>query len=301
MTILDNLTCNPHPSVATIGFFDGVHLGHRHLIQQVKREAETRGLSSLAITFADHPLTVIRPGWTPQLLTTREEKTTLLAQTGIDSIALMHFDKAMQMMSAQEFMRNILKNIYNVRVLIIGYDHHFGHDRSKGFADYQQYGTELGIEVLQSERFSTDITPSSTLARTSLLSGDVATANNVLGYPFFIEGTVVEGFQNGRKLGYPTANLSVSHDKLIPSNGVYLVKAGNHYGMLNIGTRPTLDNGNQRSIEVHIFDFEGNLYNKLLRIELLRFIREERKFHDITQLQTQLENDEHLCRAIVLK
>lgn len=322
MTILDNHIQNPHPTVATIGFFDGVHLGHRHLISQVISEAKARGMSSAVVTFAQHPLKVIRPGWIPQLLTTTEEKKELLSSTGIDSVALLHFDHEMQMMSAEDFMRNVLLNIYNVRVLIIGYDHHFGHDRSEGFADYVRYGKKMGIEVIQCQQFTasidpshtasidssqtanidsltTSLTPSSTLARQSLLSGDIATATSVLGYPFFLQGTVVEGFQNGRKMGFPTANLSVDEEKIIPGNGVYLVRVGTHYGMLNIGTRPTLDNGSSRSIEVHIFDFEGDLYNRPLRIELLRFIRKERKFDNLAQLQMQLTEDERQCRNLI--
>lgn len=330
MTILDNHSLNPHPSVATIGFFDGVHLGHRHLIQQVQAEAQRRGMSSLVVTFAEHPLKTIRPGWIPQLLTTTEEKVSLLSDTGIDSAALLSFDKAMQMMSAEEFMRDVLLNIYNVRVLLIGYDHHFGHNREEGFEDYVRYGKEMGIEVIQNNQFNlsesiavakqaseqlsepptASLTPSSTLARTSLLSGDVATANAILGYDYFLRGKVVEGFQNGRKLGYPTANLCADAEKLIPANGVYLVKvSGNmphgeekeiaHYGMLNIGTRPTLDNGDARSIEVNIFDFDQNIYEQEITLQFLRFIRHERKFNDLARLQSQLAEDESVCRSMI--
>lgn len=327
MTILDNHSLNPHPSVATIGFFDGVHLGHRHLIQQVQAEAQSRGMSSLVVTFAEHPLKTIRPGWIPQLLTTTEEKVSLLSDTAIDSAALLCFDKAMQMMSAEEFMRDVLLNIYNVRVLLIGYDHHFGHNREEGFEDYVRYGKEMGIEVIQNTQFdlpsdisvsdqtsasasTPSLTPSSTLARTSLLSGDVATANAILGYDYFLRGKVVEGFQNGRKLGYPTANLCADAEKLIPANGVYLVKvSGNmthseekeiaHYGMLNIGTRPTLDNGDARSIEVNIFDFDQNIYEQEITLQFLRFIRHERKFNDLARLQAQLAEDESVCRSII--
>lgn len=330
MTILDNHTLNPRPSVATIGFFDGVHLGHRHLISQVRAEAMRLGLSSLVVTFAEHPLKTIRPGWIPQLLTTTEEKVSLLEQTDIDSAALLCFDKAMQMMSAKEFMHDVLLNVYNVRVLLIGYDHHFGHNREEGFEDYVRYGKEMGIEVVQNSQFylpesiavstqaseqrteqaAASLTPSSTLARTSLLSGDVTTANSVLGYEYFIRGKVVEGFQNGRKLGYPTANLSADAEKLIPANGVYLVKVSgsinpgtdegtSHYGMLNIGTRPTLDNGDVRSIEVNIFDFNQNIYEKEITLEFLRFIRYERKFNDLALLQAQLAEDESVCRSLI--
>lgn len=309
MTILDNHTLNPNPMVATIGFFDGVHSGHRHLINRVRNEAESRGLKSLVVTFGDHPLKVIRPGFKPTLINTPSEKIQLLGKTGVDSIAVLDFDKKQSLMSAREFMEKVLLNIYNVRVLLIGYDHHFGHNHNEGFEDYARFGKELGIEVVQADSLTLDdndggLTPSSTAIRTALAGGDITTANTVLGYPYFVNGTVVGGFQNGRKIGFPTANLLVDDEKLVPATGVYHVRVATqqqdsermYYGMLNIGTRPTLDNGTQRSIEVNIFDFHDDIYSQQLHIEFLRFIRHEQKFESIEQLQQQLEKDEMLCR-----
>lgn len=309
MTILDNHTLNPNPMVATIGFFDGVHSGHRHLINRVRNEAESRGLKSLVVTFGDHPLKVIRPGFKPTLINTPAEKIQLLGKTGVDSIAVLDFDRKQSLMSAREFMEKVLLNIYNVRVLLIGYDHHFGHNHNEGFEDYARFGKELGIEVVQADSLTLDdndggLTPSSTAIRTALADGDITTANTVLGYPYFVNGTVVGGFQNGRKIGFPTANLLVDDEKLVPATGVYHVRVATqqqdsermYYGMLNIGTRPTLDNGTQRSIEVNIFDFHDDIYSQQLRIEFLRFIRHEQKFESIEQLQQQLEKDEMLCR-----
>lgn len=309
MTILDNHTLNPNPMVATIGFFDGVHSGHRHLINRVRNEAESRGLKSLVVTFGDHPLKVIRPGIKPTLINTPAEKIQLLGKTGVDSIAVLDFDRKQSLMSAREFMEKVLLNIYNVRVLLIGYDHHFGHNHNEGFEDYARFGKELGIEVVLADSLTLDdnnggLTPSSTAIRTALADGDITTANTVLGYPYFVNGTVVGGFQNGRKIGFPTANLLVDDEKLVPATGVYHVRVATqqqdsermYYGMLNIGTRPTLDNGTQRSIEVNIFDFHDDIYSQQLRIEFLRFIRHEQKFESIEQLQEQLEKDEMLCR-----
>lgn len=304
MTILDNHIPNENPMVATIGFFDGVHLGHRFLISQVQEEAARRGMSSMVITFGDHPLKVIREDFKPLLLNTPDEKLEQLAATGVDSIAVLDFDKKQSQMSAHDFMEKILLDIYNVRVLLIGYDHHFGHNREEGFDDYVRYGKEIGIEVLPASPLQLDhadgMFPSSTIARKALQEGDVEKANMVLGYSYFIEGTVVGGFQNGRKLGFPTANISVNDEKLVPATGVYFVKVGDaDFGMLNIGTRPTLGNGSQRSIEVNIFDFHENIYSQSLKIEFLKFIRHEKKFDNIEQLQEQLENDEQVCRSLI--
>ncbi len=312
MTILSNTERSMKPAVATIGCFDGVHLGHQHLIGQVKHEAKRRGMDSLVVTFGEHPLKVIRPGFKPQLINTPDEKIELLEATGVDCIALLAFDKEQSMMSAKDFMQRVLKDIYNVQVLVIGHDHHFGHNREEGFDDYVKHGEEIGIEVVRGEirsleteacnkeADSASLIPSSTLVRKSLQTGDVETANKVLGYPYFIEGKVVKGFQNGRKMGFPTANLEVDNEKLIPANGVYVVRVCSmpHLGMLNIGTRPTLDNGNERSIEVNIFDFHKDIYSQTLRVELLKFIREEKRFDNVEQLKLQLEMDEKMCREM---
>lgn len=308
MKILDNHKRSEVPAVATVGFFDGVHLGHRFLIDQVRMEAERRGVSSLVVTFAEHPLKVIREGFKPMLLTTREEKVGLVEKAGVDSVALMDFTCEMSMLSAREFMEKVLRDVYNVRVLMIGYDHRFGHNRNEGFEDYVRFGKELGIEVIQNaqcvlnDESGAKMSPSSTLVRSALLQGDVTKARAALGYDYFLEGKVVGGYRNGRKMGYPTANIAVDDEKLVPANGVYLVRVGeSHYGMLNIGTRPTMDNGEDRSVEVHIFDFDDDIYEQTLRIEFVRYIREERKFESVAMLQEQLAKDEKVCREAVGK
>lgn len=281
--------------VATIGSFDGVHQGHQFVVTQVIEQARKRGLASMVVTFPNHPLKVLRPDFKPQLLTLADEKTELLKKTGVDSIALLEFTKELSMLSAREFMQKILKEQLNVEVLIIGYDNHFGHDR-KTFTDYVEYGKELGIEVIQNKELPADFKASSTVVRNALNEGNIDIANKVLGYSYYIKGKVVNGFHVGRKIGFPTANVETDPDKLIPANGVYCVKALGHIGMMNIGYRPTLDNGPQKSLEVHLLDFEGDLYGDEIKIEFIKFLRPERKFDNIEELIKQLEEDEKECR-----
>lgn len=285
------------PSVCTIGSFDGVHQGHRFVVSQVMEQAKKRGLTSLVVTFSNHPLKVLRPDFRPQLLTLEDEKVELLKETGVDSIALLEFTKELSQLSAREFMQKILKEQLNAKVLIIGYDNHFGHDH-KTFDDYVEYGKELGIEVIKNTELPSDFKASSTAVRHALNQGDILAANKILGYPYYIKGKVVNGFHIGRKIGFPTANIEVPSDKLIPMDGVYCVKALDHIGMMNIGYRPTLDNGPQRSLEVHLLDFDGNLYGDEIKIEFLKFLRGEKKFDSIEQLQQQLKLDEKKCRKL---
>lgn len=285
------------PSVCTIGSFDGVHQGHRFVVSQVMEQAKERGLTSLVVTFSNHPLKVLRPDFRPQLLTLEDEKVELLKETGVDGIALLEFTKELSQLSAREFMQKILKEQLNAKVLIIGYDNHFGHDH-KSFEDYVEYGKELGIEVIKNTELPSDFKASSTVVRNALNQGDILTANKILGYPYYIKGKVVNGFHVGRKIGFPTANIEVPSDKLIPMDGVYCVKALDHIGMMNIGYRPTLDNGPQRSLEVHLLDFDGNLYGDEIKIEFLKFLRGEKKFDSIEQLQQQLKLDEKECRRV---
>ncbi|MBO7581293.1 MAG: bifunctional riboflavin kinase/FAD synthetase [Bacteroidaceae bacterium] len=302
------------PCVATIGTFDGVHRGHQFVVQQVVNQARERGLDAVVLTFPNHPLQVLRENFQPQMLTLSDEKQKLLQQTGADRVVLMDFTKELAGMTARDFMQTILKERLNAQVLLMGYDNHFGHDRLS-FADCQQCGRTLGIEVIGCEEYHIGESISSTTIRQALLSGDVETANSLLGYPYSLQGEVVQGFQNGRKLGYPTANLQVNPAKLIPENGAYLVKCqlsaansqlstfnfqlSTFFGMLNVGTRPTLHNGRQRSIEVHLFDFDGDLYGQTLTLELLHHLRKEQEFDTLEALQQQLSADEAQCRTLL--
>lgn len=270
------------------------------MVRQVVNHARQRGLDATVVTFPNHPMQVLKSDFHPQLLTLAEEKTALLKKTEIDKVALIPFTNELAQMDAYSFMRTILKEQLQVEVLLVGHDNHFGHDH-KNFEDYRLYGKDLGIELIKCQELttSTQTSFSSTEARQALLQGDLQTANSILGYPYHMQGRVVKGFQNGRKIGYPTANLQVHPHKLIPMNGAYLVSCQlsalnppTLFGMLNIGTRPTLHNGKQRSIEVHIFDFEGNLYGTSLQISLLHRLRQEQEFDTLNALRLQLARDE---------
>ena len=292
------------PSVATSGFFDGVHLGHRHLINQVKMAASLNGWCSSIITFPVHPRQVIQSDYQPSLLSSPEEKIELLATTGIDNCILLPFTKELSQLTAWEFMQ-LLYEQYQVRMLVIGYDHRFGHNRAETFEDYCRYGRELGIHIMQATAYTQEQDKvSSSAIRRALLSGEVSTATKYLGYSYFLQGTIVGGYQVGRKIGFPTANLRVDFsNKLIPSVGVYAVYVyvnGQKYkGILNIGHRPTLNNGADLSIEVHILDFEGDIYHQPMRIEFIDFLRTEAKFQSTEELALQIQKDKEAALLVL--
>lgn len=300
---------NCRPAVATIGFFDGVHCGHRFLIEQVRAAASLRGWDATVITFAEHPYGVMHPDFYPELLTTCNEKLDLLNSTGIDRCVLLNFTRGMAALSAREFMK-ILHERYAIGALVIGYDHRFGHGRSEGFEDYVCYGRELGMEVLSAEAYRLPVSDCSlpvcsSSIRHLLHEGDVASATRYLGYPYFLNGIVVSGFQVGHRMGYPTANLQVNDArKIIPARGVYAVRVevdGCTYGgMLNIGYRPTLANGTDMSVEVHIFNFDADIYQHPLRLSFIRRIRSERKFASVEELVAQLRQDADTARGMLL-
>lgn len=285
--------------IATIGFFDGVHIGHCHLINMLKKVARERGVESCVITFDRHPRQVVQPEWCPEMLTTLEEKTQLLEATGIDRCEVLHFDREMANQSAHDFMLHTLKEKMGVSILVTGYDNRFGHNRSEGFEDYVRYGKEIGIEVIKGEELtdgSNNVSSSS--IRRMLKEGRIEDATRCLGREYQLTGTVVGGEHIGRTIGFPTANISPDDSsKLIPANGVYAVDVWSQAGdinreraMLNIGTRPTF-NGTATTIEVHIPHFEGNLYGSTLTIAFIRKIRDERKFDSPEALVEQLNKD----------
>ena len=284
------------PTVATIGFFDGVHLGHRYLINQVKIAASQCGWCSSIITFPVHPRQVIQSEFQPQLLSSPEEKIELLASTGVDNCILLPFTRELSQLTAYEFMQ-LLYDKYKVRMLVIGYDHRFGHNRAETFEDYCRYGRELGIHIMQASAYTQEQDKvSSSAIRRALQNGDIRTATKFLGYHYYLEGTVVDGYKVGRKIGFPTANLRVDFpNKLIPSIGVYAVyvyvNGEKHKGMLNIGYRPTINNGTDLSIEVHILDFQGDIYHQKMRIEFIDFLRPEEKFNSVDELVLQMQKD----------
>ena len=285
--------------IATIGFFDGVHLGHCHVINMIKKVAEVKGLKTCVITFDRHPRQVVQPEWCPEMLTTLEEKTQLLKATGIDRCEVLHFDRKLASLSARDFMLQILKERLRVTHLVTGYDNRFGHNRSEGFEDYVRYGKKIGIEVTRAEELTMGSTHvSSSSIRRMLKEGKIEEATMCLGHEYRITGTVVAGEHIGRTIGFPTANiLPDDSSKLIPANGVYAVDVwsepegiSRRRAMLNIGTRPTF-NGKSTTIEVHIPNFASDLYGKTLTISLISKIREERRFHSPEELVEQLNKD----------
>lgn len=284
--------------VATIGFFDGVHRGHRFLIDRVIEEAQRWGMSSAVITFDRHPREVLQTDYQPDLLSTLDEKLLLLSKTHVDNTVVLHFDASLAALTAHDFMRDVLQGELKVRKLIIGYDNRFGHNRSEGFDDYVRYGKELGIEVIRADAFlPDDVRVSSSVIRTCLREGRVEDANRLLGYDYTIESRIVSGYQNGRKMGFPTANLDVTRcQQLLPASGVYAVlvrlkdSVGWKRGMMNIGHRPTF-NGTTTSMEVNLFNFSGDLYGQELLVSFISKIRDERKFDSIDALAEQLQHD----------
>lgn len=305
---------HPEPCVATIGFFDGVHAGHRFLIRQVEEIAAAKGLRSALVTFPVHPRKVMNSDYRPELLTTAQEKIELLAHTGVDYCLMLDFTSQIAGLTAEQFMTRILKERYGVECLVIGYDHRFGHNRQEGFEDYCRYGERIGMEIVRARACTYNIAAegeqphevhvSSSLIRGFLRHGEVAQAARCLDYEYFLSGVVVGGYQVGRKIGFPTANLQVDDpDKLIPADGVYAVRVsvdGQTYsGMLNIGKRPTFDNGGvRRTIEVHILHFHSDIYNRALRISFVKYIRPELKFSDIDALIAQLHQDRSEVEAL---
>ena len=288
----------PPPSVATIGFFDGVHRGHRYLIRHVCEVAAMAGLSSAVVTFARHPRLVLRTDYRPELLSTPEEKLALLSQTGISECVVLPFDAQMASLSARDFMERVLLGRLNVRRLVIGYDNRFGHDRTEGFSDYAAYGRELGIDVEQWQPLRVGgVHVSSSVVRSLLREGEVEMAARCLGYAYAIGGTVVCGHHVGAQMGFPTANLLPDEPhKLVPARGVYATELrveGDpqpHPAMTNIGNRPTFDDG-AVSIETHIIGFGGDLYGRRVSLSFVARLREERKFRSAAELANQLRHD----------
>ena len=293
--------------VATIGFFDGVHRGHCSLLSQVVRQATQRNRQSTVVTFDIHPRQLVNPDFQPLLLTTLDEKLQLLSQQGIDRVAVLHFDEQMASLSARDFMSVVLSRQLNVDTLVLGYDSRFGHGRTAGFADYEAYGRSMGIDVLRATPLlSDDGTPvSSSLVRNLLLSGNIAQANDALGRRYSLTGNVVEGFHEGRRLGFPTANLALAdRQRLVPGRGVYAVWAElTGYSepmpaMMNIGTRPTY-NGSSQTLEVHIIGYEGDLYGQDVTVTFAERIRSEQPFDSPSALASQLQLDRKACIRIL--
>lgn len=296
------------PEVAAcIGFFDGVHRGHRFLIGELIAESKRRGLASAVITFRNHPRQLIDQDFCPQLISSFDEKMEMLAETGVDYCFVLDFTPALRNLTACEFIHQILRKQVNASLLLIGYDHRFGKNRTDGFEDYQRYGAACGMEVMKEPDYSpSGMHVSSSAIRRALKTGQPALAAHLLGEAYHLEGKVVAGSQIGRTIGFPTANvMPFDKTKIIPKNGVYavFVQLGEtmHPGMLNIGNRPTVDESEQISIEVNLLDFEGDLYGSTLNIHFIEYLREERKMESLDDLKQQLTTDRQMVLDIIRK
>lgn len=314
-----------HNSVITIGTFDGVHTGHLQIINQLKKEAQEINGESVIITFHPHPRMVVNTKNNSQdqyeeikLLNTLQEKIELLENNNIDHLVVVPFTFDFSEQPAEEYIEDFLVAKFHPHTIIIGYDHHFGKDRSGDYKLLEAYQVTYNYKVKEiPEHVLHHVKISSTKIRHSLLEGDAETANEALGYPYFFEGRVIEGAKLGRQLGYPTANINVTDKtKLIPGNGVYAVEVSiskdenilnniahrtsyivHHPGMMNIGYRPTVD-GTKKVIEVNIFDFDQDIYNDVIRIYVKNYLRPEKKFNGLTELKDQLSEDK--IRALEL-
>lgn len=283
---------------AAVGFFDGVHRGHQYLIEFLKDQARAQELKSLVISFGRHPRKVLNSTFQPRLLSTVKEKKKRMKEMGVDRVMILDFNEKLAQFSAKEFLQDILHRKYNIKKLIVGYDHRFGRNREDGFEDYVRYGKEVGMEIIRAKKYITDEYAhiSSSNVREHLEKGEITQANQILSYPYPLTGIVSRGFSVGRKIGFPTANIiPVESDKLVPGMGVYEVNiefnGENFRGMMNIGYRPTLENGTHSTLEVHIFDFNQEIYHEQLQITFLKKIRDEIKFNNLNELIAQLEKD----------
>lgn len=285
-------------AVVTIGTFDGVHLGHQQIIKQLLNESEATGGESVLITFSPHPRKIVQPDKSLMQLTTMEERIGLLKQFGINNLVIVPFTKTFSEQTALQYIEEFLVTRFHPSTIIIGYDHKFGNKREGDFRLLEQYAAQFNYTVKEiDEQLIHDAIISSTKIREALLKGDVQLANAFLGYAYFFKGMVIEGNKLGRTIGYPTANLQMEDpDKLIPGNGVYAVTAQLEgetrilKGMMNIGTRPTVD-GSTRMIEVNLFDFNEEIYGRHMKVSLKHYLRSEVKFSGIEALKEQLHKD----------
>jgi len=294
------------PSAITIGTFDGVHLGHQKIIKRLQNVAKEKGLQSVILTFFPHPRMVLQHAVEIKLLNTIEERQELLSHLELDHLVIKKFTKEFARLSPEQYVKDILVDELNAKHIIIGYDHRFGKNRRANIQDLIAFGKDFDFKVEEiSVQDVEDVAVSSTKIRTALNIGDIKTANAFLGYDYFLTGRVIKGKQIGKQIGFPTANIEIKEDyKLIPKTGSYVVKSYIEdnlvYGMMNIGTNPTVD-GTKQSIEIHFFNFNQDLYNKRIKIELLDRLRDERKFESLEHLQSQLKMDKENALKLIEK
>ncbi|WP_010181439.1 bifunctional riboflavin kinase/FAD synthetase [Aquimarina agarilytica] len=295
---------NKIKSAVTIGTFDGVHIGHKKIIERLNLAAKQNNLESIILTFFPHPRMILQKDTDIKLINTMDERSEILEQSGLNHLVIHPFSEEFSQLSAEEYVKQMLVKYLKAKKIIIGYDHRFGKGRTADINDLVNYGNEFGFDVEEiSKQEIEDVAVSSTKIRKALLNGEIEKANTYLGYNFMLTGKIEKGRQIGRTLGYPTANMKIAETyKLIPKQGVYivssLVEGKTYYGMMNIGTNPTV-NGTKQSIETHFFDTQINLYDKKIKIELLKRIRDEKKFDSMEELKKAMSEDEDYAREYI--
>lgn len=291
-------------TILTLGTFDGVHIGHKKILERITQNTENGKYESLVLTFFPHPRMVLQEKSEIKLLNTIPEKSKLLEATGIENLVIHPFNESFSRLTAEEFVHSILVDQFHIHKIIIGHDHRFGRNRTANIDNLIAFGAEYGFEVEQiSAQEIQDVSVSSTKIRKALQDGNMDLANEYLGYTYFLTGDVVKGKQLGRTIGFPTANIQIEEEyKLIPKNGVYIVKTfidqKEVFGMMNIGFNPTV-NGQKQTIEVNLFDFDADIYGQKLEISLLKYLREEQKFESVDLLKEQLNRDKKTALEFV--
>lgn len=294
------------PAAVAIGMFDGVHIGHRYMLGSLVRYAAQHGIESAAVTFDRHPLAVIRPDTAPTLLCGIEKRVELIGDCGVDDVRVVSFDDTVRRMDAETFVRNILLPKINVKTVFLGYDNGFGSDRLRGAEAYARILAPLGIDVVQCQPYP-GMTVSSSLVRRAVHDGDVATAAQMLGRNYSLAGTVVHGKALGRKLGFPTANLSVDLSQSIPLSGVYAGRVTDpqnglfgQSAVINVGTAPTVngDVATNRTIEAYVLDTSADMYDHRVEVEFVRRLRDEQRFADLDALRDAITRDAASARDV---
>ena len=293
-------------SILTIGTFDGVHIGHNKILTKLVEESKKNNLSSLIMTFFPHPRMVLQKSQEIKMIDTIDEKIHLFEKTGVDNLIIQPFDENFSKIRAKEFVEEILVKKLKIKHIIIGYDHRFGKDREASVDDLKKFGLNymFTVEEIAAQEIHS-IAISSTKIRNAILKGEIKKCNEYLGRNFMLTGEVVHGDGLGKKINFPTANIEIPETyKIIPKNGVYLVKAiinsEIYFGMMNIGVRPTIG-GKNKSLEIHFFNFKDNIYNKTFSVEIICKIRDEEKFSSIDELKIQLKKDEQFCLKLINK
>ena len=292
------------PTIVTIGTFDGVHIGHQKILGQITKSARDLNCESLVLTFFPHPRMVLQEDTEMKQLNTLNEKIGLLDNLGIDNLVVHPFDKEFSRLTAEEFVKEVLVDVFKIKKIIIGHDHRFGRNRTANIDDLIDFGETYGFEVEQiSAEEINEVSISSTKIRNSLLEGNIELATTYLGYNYSLTGIISKGKQLGRTIGYPTANIKIEEEyKLIPLNGVYVAKSildgKTVFGMMNIGTRPTVD-GTTQTIEINFFDFKQDLYGQKITVSLLHRMRSEQKFDSLDALKEQLSKDKTMAENYI--